>query len=65
MGRSSLDEKKNTRIRTGKSVRILLFGGGEGNRTPVRRFSFTVFSERSQDIVIPSAARPLTGLQLW
>ena len=40
------------------------YGGGEENRTPVRRFSCMVFSERRQGFDIPSGLRPLPGLGL-
>jgi len=36
-------------------------GGGEGNRTPVRKHADTAFSERSHDFDIPSAQRLMTG----
>ena len=42
----------------------LVFGGDEGNRTPVRKSLATVFSECSLCFKIPLAARPQTGLPL-
>ena len=39
-------------------------GGGEGNRTPVRKHADTAFSERIHGFGIPLTARPMTGLQL-
>ena len=36
--------------------------GGEENRTPVRRFSCMVFSERRQGFDFPSPRRPMPGL---
>ena len=39
-------------------------GGGEGNRTPVRKHAHTVFSERIHGFGIPLAARPMAGLRL-
>ena len=40
------------------------FGGGEGNRTPVRKHADLVFSERIHGFGIPLAARPMAGLPL-
>ena len=40
------------------------FGGGEENRTPVRRFRLTAFSERSGGFDIPFSVRPAAGLQI-
>ena len=37
------------------------FGGGEGNRTPVRKSDCQAFSERSLRFNIPSPRRPQTG----
>ena len=36
-------------------------GGGEGNRTPVRKPENLSFSERSPRFCVPSAQRPRTG----
>lgn len=44
-----------------KPQRTLRFGGGEGNRTPVRKSDCQVFSERSLRFNIPSPRRPQTG----
>ena len=48
-----------------KRFGLHLFGGGEENRTPVRRFRTTVFSERRQSFKIPAAGRPLPGFRNW
>ena len=37
-------------------------GGGEGNRTPVRRFGYTSFSEHRQCFEFPLVKRPQPGL---
>lgn len=37
------------------------YGGGEGNRTPVRKSDCQAFSERSLRFNIPSPRRPQTG----
>ena len=39
-------------------------GGGEGNRTPVRKLADIVFSERSHDFGIPLAERLAAGFRL-
>ena len=44
-----------------KPQRLLRFGGGEGNRTPVRKSDCQAFSERSLRFNIPSPRRPQTG----
>ena len=40
------------------------FGGGEGNRTPVRKLADIVFSERSHDFGIPLTERLAAGFRL-
>ena len=39
----------------------ILYGGDEGNRTPVRKTFAVTFSERSRYIDIPSPCRLTTG----
>ena len=40
------------------------YGGGGGNRTPVRKLADIVFSERSHDFGIPLAGRLAAGCRL-
>ena len=43
---------------------LMLNGGGEGNRTPVRKHAGLAFSERIHGFKSPLAARPMAGLRL-
>ena len=40
------------------------YGGGGGNRTPVRKLADIVFSERSHDFGIPLTERLAAGFRL-
>ena len=47
-----------------KKFGLYWFGGGEGNRTPVRKHAGLAFSERIHGFGIPLSARPMAGLRL-
>ena len=46
------------------SISASFVGGGEGNRTPVRKLADIVFSERSHDFGIPLTERLAAGFRL-
>ena len=60
MGRAK--EKNPSQLPNGMGFGFLKYGGGEENRTPVRKSDYQAFSERSLCFNIPSLKRPQTGL---
>lgn len=48
-----------------KRFGLHLFGGGEGNRTPVRRPNYRIFSERRTHFGFPLPQRLRTGYGAW